>query len=119
MVNAVSYTRIMWKYVPRLPRLFRAEMTFFAWLARNFPNLYVRMILTEFSETDRKDYARLKVADFLRPDRSEGFRQRGIGTWYDTHIPATWPIPLKEIKVKRCDGTPNRSRAAGYNESDE
>ena len=119
VVNASPTVRTLWKYAPRLPGLFRVQMRFFAWLARYFPNLYVRMILTEFSETDRKDYARLKVADFLRPDRSEGFRQRGIGTWYDTHIPATWPIPLKEIKVKRCDGTPNRSRAAGYNESDE
>jgi len=100
MVNSVSYTRIMWKYVPRLPRFFRAEMAFFAWLARNFPNLYVRLILNEFSETDQKEYARLKVADILLLDRTEGYRQGGIGTWYDTHIPATWPIPLKEIKVK-------------------
>ena len=37
---------------------------------RNFANLYVKMILSEFSETDRREYARLKVADFLRPDRN-------------------------------------------------
>jgi len=67
---------------------------------RNFANLYVKMILSEFSETDRREYARLKVADFLRPDRNEGYRQGGIGTWYDAMIPATWPIPLEEIKTK-------------------
>ena len=76
------------------------QMKFFAWLARNFPNLYVKMILTEFSETDRKNYIRLKAADLLRTDRNEGYRQGGIGTWYDVMIPAGWPIPLDEIKTK-------------------
>jgi pimeloyl-ACP methyl ester carboxylesterase len=90
----------MWKNAPRLPGLFRVQMRLFAWLARNFPNLYVRMILSEFSETDRREYARLKVADFLRPDRNEGYRQGGIGSWYDAMIPASWPIPLEEIKTK-------------------
>lgn len=98
--KAVPSVRAMWKYAPRIPGIFRLQMKFFAWLARNFTNLYVKMILTEFSETDRKDYARLKVADFLRPDRNEGYRQGGIGTWYDALIPATWPIPLEEIKTK-------------------
>jgi pimeloyl-ACP methyl ester carboxylesterase len=98
--NAVPSVRLMWKYAPRLPGLFRVQMKFFAWLARNFTNLYVKIVLTEFSKTDRKDYARLKVADFLRPDRNEGCRQGGIGTWYDAMIPATWPIPLEEIKTK-------------------
>jgi len=100
VVNGVPSVRVMWKYAPRLPGLFRVQMKFFAWLARNFTNLYVKIILTEFSETDRKDYARLKVADFLRPDRNEGYRQGGIGTWYDVMIPSSWPIPLEDIKTK-------------------
>ncbi|MFC1902027.1 alpha/beta fold hydrolase [Chloroflexota bacterium] len=92
--------RTMWKNAPRLPGLFRVQMKAFAWLARNFPKLYVRMVLKEFSETDRKNYARLKLAGLLRPDRNEGYRQGGVGTWYDAMIPVGWPIPLREIKLK-------------------
>lgn len=92
--------RTMWKNAPRLPGLFRVQMKLFAWLARNFPNLYIRMVLKEFSETDRKNYARLKLAGLLRPDRNEGYRQGGIGTWYDAMIPSEWPIPIEEIKIK-------------------
>jgi len=98
--KANPLVRTMWKYAPRLPGLFRVQMKFFAWLARNFTKLYVKMILTEFSETDRKDYDRLKVDDFLKPDRSEGYRQGGTGTWYDAMIPGNWPILLNEIKTK-------------------
>ncbi|MFC1982304.1 alpha/beta fold hydrolase [Chloroflexota bacterium] len=58
------------------------------------------MILAEFSETDRKNYNRLHLANLLRPDRNEGYRQGGIGTWYDAMIPVGWPIPLEEIKTK-------------------
>ncbi len=90
----------MWKYAPRLPGLYRVQMKLFAWLARNFTNLYIRMVLTEFSETDRKSYTRLKLATLLGPDRNEGYRQGGIGTWYDAMIPTEWPIPLEEIKIK-------------------
>ncbi len=100
VVNGVPAVRLMWKYAPRLPGLYRVQMKFFAWLARNFTNLYIRMVLTEFSETDRKSYTRLKLANLLRPDRNEGYRQGGIGTWYDAMIPAGWPIPLEEIKIK-------------------
>ena len=100
VAKVAAPVRTMWKNAPRLPRLFRMQMKVFAWLARNFPNLYIKMILAEFSETDRKNYARLKLADLLRPDRNEGYRQGGIGTWYDAMIPATWPIPLEEIKTK-------------------
>jgi pimeloyl-ACP methyl ester carboxylesterase len=92
--------RRMWKNAPRMPGLFRVQMKVFAWLARTFPNLYIKMILAEFSETDRKNYSRLKLANLLRPDRNEGYRQGGIGTWYDAMIPTGWTIPLEEIKIK-------------------
>ncbi len=38
--------RTMWKNAPRLPGLYRVQMRVFAWLARNFPNLYIMMVLT-------------------------------------------------------------------------
>ena len=35
----------------------------------------------------------------MSPDRREFFRQWGRGLAYDVTIPATWPIPLSEIRM--------------------
>lgn len=75
-------------------------MKLFAWLARKRPSLYVKMVLKEFGETDREIYERLNIAELIQTDRNEGYRQGGIGTWYDAMIPANWPIPLNEISAK-------------------
>jgi pimeloyl-ACP methyl ester carboxylesterase len=80
--------------------LFKLQMMLFAWLARRFPKLYVKMVLGEFSDTDREVYDRLNLAELIQEDRNEGYRQKGIGTWYDVRIPTNWPIPLEEIKPK-------------------
>ena len=78
--------RRMWENAPRMPGLFRVQMKVFAWLARTFPNLYIKMILAEFSETDRKNYARLKLADLLRPDRNEGDYLERSRSGYDLRL---------------------------------
>ncbi|MFC1568105.1 alpha/beta fold hydrolase [Candidatus Margulisiibacteriota bacterium] len=98
--NIAAPVRMMWAKAPKLPGVFRLQMKLFAWLAKKFPKLYIKMVLKEFSETDRNVYERLNVAEWIRPDRNEGYRQGGIGTWYDTMIPGTWPIPLEAIKTK-------------------
>jgi pimeloyl-ACP methyl ester carboxylesterase len=98
--NINPIVRTLWSNVSKAPGLFRIQMRFFAWLARKAPGLYVKMILLEFSETDRKDYARLGVGNMIQADRNEGYRQKGIGTWYDVLLPSNWPIPLNEIKPK-------------------
>jgi len=98
--NIAAPVRMMWNYAPKLPGLFKLQMKLFAWLARKFPKLYIKMILKEFSETDRKVYERLNIFELIQSDRNEGYRQGGIGTWYDAMIPANWPIPLNEIKAK-------------------
>ncbi len=91
---------MMWAKAPKLSKLFKLQMRIFAWLARKFPKIYIKMILTEFSETDRKVYEHLNIAELIRADRNEGYRQGGIGSWYDAMIPSNWPIPLDEIKTK-------------------
>jgi pimeloyl-ACP methyl ester carboxylesterase len=96
--NINPMVRTMWANVSRVPGLFKLQMRLFAWLARKAPGLYVKMVLQEFSETDRKDYARLDVGHMIQADRIEGYRQQGIGTWYDMLLPSNWPIPLHEIK---------------------
>lgn len=98
--NIAAPVRMMWAKAPKLPGLFKLQMKLFAWLARKYPKLYIKMVLKEFSETDRKVYERLNIAELIQVDRNEGYRQGGIGTWYDAMIPGNWPIPLNEIKTK-------------------
>jgi len=98
--NIAAPVRMMWTKAPKLPGLFKLQMKLFAWLAKKYPKLYIKMILKEFSKTDRKVYDRLNLAELIQVDRNEGYRQGGIGTWYDVMIPANWPIPLTEIKAK-------------------
>ncbi len=98
--NIAVPVRMMWAKAPKLPGLFKLQMKLFAWLAKKYPKLYIKIVLKEFSETDRKDYERLNIAELIQVDRNEGYRQGGIGTWYDVMIPANWPIPLTEIKAK-------------------
>ena len=98
--NINPIVRSLWTTGSKMPGVLRVQMRLLAWLARRAPGLYVRMIVREFSETDRRDYARLGIADRIRDDRNEGYRQKGIGTWYDVLLPTDWPIPLSEITTK-------------------
>jgi pimeloyl-ACP methyl ester carboxylesterase len=94
--NLAPPVRLMWAKAPKLPRLFRLQMKLFSWLARRFQKLYIKMILKEFSETDRKVYERLRIDKLIQADRNEAYRQGGTGTWYDAMIPGNWP---KKISV--------------------
>lgn len=72
----------------------------FAFIARRFPKFYFKMISHEFGEVDHEAYARLRVSEFIRPDRDESYRQWGRGLAHDMTIPGTWPIPLEQISIK-------------------
>ncbi|MGB6867640.1 MAG: alpha/beta hydrolase [Candidatus Aminicenantaceae bacterium] len=98
--NLAAPIRMMWTKAPKYPWFFKLQMKISAFLARKFTKLYIKMILKEFSETDRKAYERLNIAELIRTDRNEAYRQGGIGTWYDAMIPGNWSIPLNEIKTK-------------------
>lgn len=98
--NLNPTTHALWKNAPKAPKLLRLQLKLFAWLARKFPKWYAKMIMVEFSETDIKDYERLEVAEWIEADRNEGYRQKGVGMWYDATLPANWPIPLNEIRTK-------------------
>lgn len=93
--------RLMWKLAPKLPGVFRLQMRLFAWLAKKYPRLYIKAIRNEFSEDDMEIYERLHLADNIQASRNEGYRQKGIGIWYDTtQVPGRWSIPLDEIRTK-------------------
>ena len=98
--NIAAPIRTMWAKAPRFPGLFKLQMKMTAWLARKFTRLYIKMVLKEFSATDREVYERRNIAELIRTDRNESYRQGGIGSWYDAMIPGNWPIPLYEIKAK-------------------
>lgn len=98
--NLAAPIRMIWTKAPKFPGLFKQQMKLFAWLAKKFPKMYIKMVLKEFGETDREAYERLNIAEFILPDRNESYRQGGIGSWYDAMIPGNWPIPLDEIKTK-------------------
>ena len=98
--NIIAPIRMMWTKAPKVPGLFKLQMKINAWLARHFTKLYIKLILSEFGEIDRKVYANLNIAQTIKADRNESYRQGGIGSWYDIMIPCNWPIPLNEIKAK-------------------
>jgi pimeloyl-ACP methyl ester carboxylesterase len=98
--NIAAPLRMMWAKAPKLPGLFKLQMKMFAWVARKFTKLYIKMVLKEFSEFDREVYGCLNIAELIKDDRNEGYRQGEVGTWYDVLIPDNWPIPLNEIKAK-------------------
>jgi pimeloyl-ACP methyl ester carboxylesterase len=99
-VGLAAPIRAMWAKAPKVPRLFKLQMRIAAFMARRITSLYIRMVLKEFSEVDREVYERLGMASVLRADRNEGYRQGGIGTWYDAMIPGDWTIPLDRISTK-------------------
>ena len=89
----------LYRIAPRFPRLIRLQMAMMGLLATRFPRLYFKMISHEFSATDHAVDRRLGIAEWIAPDRREFYRQWGRGIAYDVTIPASWPIPLSEIRV--------------------
>jgi pimeloyl-ACP methyl ester carboxylesterase len=57
------------------------------------------MVSHEFSAADHAVHRQLGISAWISPDRWECFRQWGRGLAYDVTIPATWPVPLAEIRM--------------------
>ena len=89
----------LYRVAPQFPRLIRVQMALFAVLATRLPALYLKVVSHEFSAADHAVHRRLRLAEWITPDRVECFRQWGRGVAYDVTIPATWPIPLSEIRM--------------------
>jgi pimeloyl-ACP methyl ester carboxylesterase len=89
----------LYRIAPRHPGLIRLQMALMALLAIRFPTQYSKLIAHEFSAADHEVYRRLGMAEWFIPDRREFYRQWGRGVAYDVTIPASWPIPLSDIRV--------------------
>lgn len=51
-------------------------------------------------DEDMTAIGRPEILELFRVDFPEAYRQKGIGSAYDATIPANWPIPLQEIRMK-------------------
>ena len=92
--------KMLYRFAPRFPSLAKLQMAIMSLMVKRLPRLYSRMVKSELSEADLSAYSRLGMADWIRPDRVETYRQWGRGVAYDVTIPGTWPIPLEEIRSK-------------------
>ena len=78
-------------------------MGLMSFLIHHFLDLYLKLIYTELTDSDKEIHIRLGLREVLRPDRYEGFRQGGASA-YDITLAGRWPIPLEEISMKVHSG---------------
>ncbi len=99
--GVIRSLRLLWKISNPLFPLIKLQMRFTASMAKKDPEkLAVRLRDMELSEWDKKVFDRPEIRNIFKKDFPEAYRQNGIGSAYDTTIPAKWPIPLEEIKMK-------------------
>ncbi len=100
-VGVIKSLRLLWKISNPLFGVIKLQMKMAAYMAKKNPEkLAVRMRDLELSEWDKKIFDRPEIKNIFIKDFPEAYRQNGIGSAYDTTIPAKWPIPLTQIKRK-------------------
>lgn len=57
-------------------------------------------MINEFGKQDKEIYDRLNLSEKFYHSRIEAYRQKGIGSWYDSLVPTNWNLHLEDIKVK-------------------
>ncbi|PXF61959.1 MAG: alpha/beta hydrolase [Candidatus Methanogaster sp.] len=92
--------RVLFRLAPRAPWIPRLQMGLMSFLIHHFLDLYLKLIYTELTDSDKEIHIRLGLREVLRPDRYEGFRQGGRASAYDITLAGRWPIPLEEISMK-------------------
>ena len=99
--GAIPSLQLLWRIAKPLQWAVRLQMRAFAFAARRNPvRLAEKMRNLELKDEDKAVFDRPEILELFRVDFPEAYRQNGIGSAYDTTIPANWPIPLKEIRTK-------------------
>lgn len=99
--GAIKSLRLLWKISNPLFWLVKIQMKLIASLAKKDPEkLANKMRDLELSEWDKKIFDRPEIRNVFKITFPEAYRQNGIGSAYDCTIPAKWPIPLDQIKIK-------------------
>lgn len=97
----IKSLRLLWKISNPLFWLVKLQMKVMASMAKKDPEkLSTKMRDLELSEWDKEIFDRAEIRNIFNIDFPEAYRQNGIGSAYDTTIPARWPIPLDQIKIK-------------------
>lgn len=100
-VGAIKSLRLLWKISNPLFGLVKLQMWLIARMVRKNPDkILARLREMELSEWDKTIFDRPEIREMFKRGFPEAYRQNGIGSAYDTTIPAKWPIPLEEIKIK-------------------
>lgn len=99
--GVIPSLKVLWKVARPLQWLIRLQMRALAMMAKRNPlKLASRIRDLELSGSDKAIFDREDIQTLFETDFPEAYRQNGIGSAYDATIPATWPIPLHEIKTR-------------------
>ena len=119
VAGALRSLRLLWRIAGPLAPLIRLQMRAMAKLAaRNPGKLASKLRNLELNEADQAVFDRPEIRHVFEVDLPEAYRQDGIGSAYDSAVPAAWPIPLEEIDVEiqiwRTEHDPLVGNMPGY-----
>ena len=93
--------KLLWKISNPLFFLVKLQMKIMANSVKKNPNKVMEKLRNlELNEEEKKIFDKPKIRNIFLNDFPEAYRQDGIGSAYDSTIPATWNIPLDKIKKK-------------------
>jgi pimeloyl-ACP methyl ester carboxylesterase len=96
-----SSLKVLWRIAKPLQWVVRLQMRAMSVMARRDPARFVQRLGTfELGNEERSILDRPEILRLFSVDLPEAYRQGGVGSAYDTTIPANWPIPLEEIRRK-------------------
>ncbi|MDH3688653.1 MAG: alpha/beta hydrolase [Gammaproteobacteria bacterium] len=99
--GAIKSLKLLWRLSNPLFPLIKLQMKMTARYAKKNPDkLAEKMKDLELSEYDKKIFKRREIKNIFKIDFPIAYQQDGIGSAYDTTIPAKWPIPLEKIESK-------------------
>ena len=99
--GAIKSLKLLWGLSNPLFPLIKLQMKITARYAKRNPGkLAEKMKDLELSEYDKKIFERGEIKRIFEIDLPVAYQQDGIGSAYDTTIPAKWSIPLEKIESK-------------------
>ncbi len=99
--GVIPSLKLLWRIARPLQWAVRLQMWLISRAARRNPGwLAEKMRDLELKDEDKAVFDRPEILELFSVDFPEAYRQNGIGSAYDVTIPANWPIPLGEIRMK-------------------
>jgi pimeloyl-ACP methyl ester carboxylesterase len=112
--GALPALKLLWRIAKPLQWAIRLQMWLMSLAARRNPIRFAETLGEfELKDEDKAILDRPEILELFRVDSPEAYRQNGIGSAYDVTIPASWPIPLEEIRTKVRLWHPERDPLVG------